>query len=380
MAMPNAEREVLERTKRVGIIPLEAVDRASREFPWSDDGTSESGGIQARRPQPEFPFRPRSPFFALPPRWALGKAMIAIAVVFGLLDGMAASNLALNADCALSAQLEKSSPPIPFAGRKAGEIRDDNGLKTKLVWCPPGSFRMGSPQDEPDRDDDEDQVDVTLKSGVWLGQCEVTQAEWQAVMGTTIRDQAAKSGAISFYGEGPNDPMYYVSHDEAREFCRKLSDRERAAGRLPAGCEYRLPTEAEWEYGCRAGTMTATAFGVKLSSRQANFNGDIPYNGAEKGPDLSKTQEVGRYPANPWGLRDMYGNVCELCLDVYIHCLPGGVDPPASAAKTFGGYVLRGGGWGYAGKYCRSADRHGVTSDTRISSLGFRLSLGPSRP
>ena len=378
--MSDAEREVLEQIKRIGIIPPEVGDRASREFPSSEDSTSESGGIQARRPQPEFPFRPRSSFFAPTPRWTLGPAMIAIAAALVVLDGMAASNLALNADCALSAQLEKSSPPIPFAGRKAGEIRDDNGLKTKLVWCPPGSFRMGSPQDEPDRDDDEDQVDVTLKSGVWLGQCEVTQAEWQAVMGTTIRDQAAKSGAISFYGEGPNDPMYYVSHDEAREFCRKLSDRERAAGRLPAGCEYRLPTEAEWEYGCRAGATTATAFGAKLSSRQANFDGDFPYNGAEKGPDLSKTQEVGRYSANPWNLRDMHGNVWEWCLDVYKQKLPGGIDPSVSDAGSVADRVHRGGGWNDLGKKCRSAYRSRSTSVYRLNDLGFRLALGPSRP
>ena len=123
--------------------------------------------------------------------------------------------------------------------------------------------------------------------------------------------------------------MELVAWDDANAFCRKLTEPERQAGRLPAGWEYRLPTEAQWEYACRAGTVTATAFGDSLSSRQANFNGNNPYNGAENGPNLTRTAEVGTYPANAWGLHDMHGNVWEWCRDWYQRKLPGGNDPEA---------------------------------------------------
>ena len=167
--------------------------------------------------------------------------------------------------------------------------------------------------------------------------------------------------------------MYYVSQNEALEFCRQLTDSERSAGRLPAGWEYRLPTEAQWEYACRAGTTTATAFGSSLSSTQANFNGEYPYNGAAKGPNLGKTATVGSYNANAWGLYDMHGNVGEWCRDWYTGTLSGGRNPDVSQPGEATFRVLRGGSWFVSGWYCRSAVRGWDEPAFRDQSYGFRV-------
>jgi formylglycine-generating enzyme required for sulfatase activity len=268
------------------------------------------------------------------------------------------------------------SPGPALEGTKAGELREDNGLKMKFRWCPPGRFRMGSPPGEPDRQDNEGPVEVTLSRGFWMGQNEVTQSQWQAVMGTTLREQMVKAGTTNADGEGDEHPVYYLSHEEATEFCRRWTDSERRDGRLPAGWAYALPTEAQWEYACRAGTSSATAFGDRLSSREANFDGNSPYNGADKGPYLKATTPVGRYRANDWGLCDMHGNVWEWCLDYYDQRLVGGVDPrgPATASSR----VIRGGGWYDDGRGCRSALRYRVAPSFRYYLLGFRVARVPS--
>jgi len=165
---------------------------------------------------------------------------------------------------------------------------------------------MGSPSGEPERRPGEDQVEVTLTRGFWMGRDEVTQAQWKRVVGEFPGPQSA--------GEGAEYPLTTLNFCGGEEFCRKLTEQARAAGELPAGWDFRLPTEAQWEYACRAGTRTATSFGDQLSSRQANFEGK-PYNGAPAGPSLKKAAPVGSYPPNPWGLRDMHGNVFEWCRD-----------------------------------------------------------------
>ena len=126
-------------------------------------------------------------------------------------------------------------------------------------------------------------------------------------------------------GEGDDFPVYYVNFAEAEGFCRQLTEKASASGALLSDWEFRLPTEAQWEFACRAGTTTATSFGDKLSSKQANFQGK-PYNGAAEGPSLKRTAPVGSYPANAWGLHDMHGNVFEWCRDWYHRKLPGGTD------------------------------------------------------
>jgi len=255
-----------------------------------------------------------------------------------------------------------------FFGKQAGEAREVSGVK--LVWCPPGRFRMGSPANEVERRYDEAQVDVTLTKGFWMGRYEVTQGQWQRVMGAFMQPQNK--------GAGDDYPVYWVSYVEAEEFCRKLTAQARDAGALPAGWEFRLPTEAQWEYACRAGATTATAFGDKLSNQQANFQ-QKPYNGAEAVPALKQAAKVGSYPANAWGLHDMHGNVWEYCRDWYHGQLPGGVDPDLSNVKGVmnrdGTYsrIRRGGAFVEDGWTCRSACRLRYEPERRSDHIGFRV-------
>jgi sulfatase modifying factor 1 len=262
----------------------------------------------------------------------------------------------------------RTDAPPAFTGSKAGDEREVHGIK--LCWCPLGKFTMGSPPDEPERRPGEDQVEVTLSKGFWTGKYEVTQGQWKRVVGEFPGKLTA--------GAGDDFPVYTVNFAEAEEFCRKLTEEAHAAGDLPKEWEFRLPTEAQWEYACRAGTTTATSFGDKLSSKQANFQGK-PYNGAEEGPSLKRTAKVGSYLANPWGLHDMHGNICQWCRDWYHAKLPGGDDPDLSSLKgtinrdgTFS-RVRRGGCWADDGWACRSACRHLFEPERRADHIGFRV-------
>ena len=289
---------------------------------------------------------------------------------------------------------------IRFAGRRAGDQWSANGVRMTFCWCPPGTFTMGSPRDEKEREPaycqfSEDQVAVKLTKGFWLAKYETTQGQWERVMGTTLREQFKKANDQLYLdyinsrtgvpwsawaqssGEGPSYPIYYVNHAEATAFCQRLTEQERQAGRLPRGWEYRLPTDAQWEYACRAGTRTATAFGDQLSSREANFDGNYPYNGAEKGPRLGRLAEVGQYRPNAWGLCDLHGNVREWCRDCYQAKLPGGTDPEVTTnpVRTTGeaDKVVRGGSWQTWGSDCRSARRFGSAPVNRDNGCGFRV-------
>ncbi len=268
----------------------------------------------------------------------------------------------------------------PALGTYAGQPWSGNGLRIPFRWCPPGTFQMGSPATEADREINEDQMTVTLTRGFWMGQTEVTQRQWQSVMGTTPWK------GEDFVNEGGNYPAVNVSHsgdpDSAVTFCERLTTRERAGGRLPPGWVYRLPTEAEWEYACRAGTTTAYTFG----DDPAKLGQYAWFDGNSKG-DLSGTESwledpalyahpVGTKLANGWGLRDMHGSVWEWCADGYDATLPGGVEP---RVMTNGSRrVLRGGGWSNTARRCRSANRLRNTPSYRNSNLGLRLALSPS--
>jgi sulfatase modifying factor 1 len=252
---------------------------------------------------------------------------------------------------------------ISFGGLKAGDERAVAGIP--LCWCPAGRFLMGSPPNEAERRPDEDQVEVSLTKGFWMAKYELTQGQWKQIAGKLPGESTAE------LPDGDDLPVGNVNFAEAEEFCKKLAERAHASGDLPAGWEFRLPTEAQWEYACRAGTTTATAFGDKLGSKQANFKGK-QYNGAEQGPSLGRAAKVGSYPPNAWGLHDMHGNTFEWCRDWYHPKLPGGVDPDLHDA-TGTSRVRRGGGWTDDGWACRSAFRLRFEPERRYDHIGFRV-------
>jgi formylglycine-generating enzyme required for sulfatase activity len=250
-------------------------------------------------------------------------------------------------------------------GTHAGQTRDDNGLKTKLVWCPPGEFTMGSPKNEEDRSFDENEVQVSLTKGFWLGQHEVTQSEWQRVMQTT-----PWSGK-EYVKEGDEYPATYVSWNDATQFCGKLTEQERSAGRIPEGWTYSVPTESQWEYACRAGTKTRFSFGDSESDL-----GDYSWfikNALDVGEHAHK---VSQKKSNRFGLYDMHGNVSEWCRDWYAQELPRGADPPGPSTGSY--RVYRGGDYTCTAKFCRSADRNFNSPGYREHLIGFRLAAVPS--
>jgi formylglycine-generating enzyme required for sulfatase activity len=250
-----------------------------------------------------------------------------------------------------------------FFGSKGGDEREATGIR--LCWCPAGRFLMGSPPTEPQRRPDEDQVEVTLTKGFWMAKYELTQRQWKQVVAKLPDEPTAELPARD------DLPVGNVNFAEAEAFCRELTERGHRAGELPRGWEFRLPTEAQWEYACRAGTTTATAFGDTLSSNQANFKGK-PYNGAAPGPSLGRAAKVGSYPPNAWGLHDMHGNTFEWCRDWYHPKLPGGVDPDLHDAPATS-RVRRGGCWADDGWPCRSAFRLRFEPERRYDHIGFRV-------
>jgi len=220
-----------------------------------------------------------------------------------------------------------------------------------FVWIPPGTFVMGSPSSEGGRDADEVQHTVTLTQGFWMSDHEVTQGEYQAVMGNNP----------SYFKGDLNRPVETVSWDEAVLYCQKLTERERAAGRITAQQAYRLPTEAEWEYAARAGT-TGARYGELDTIAWWNGNAG------------NQTHPVKQKAPNAWGLYDMLGNVWEWCSGRYGDYPTGSVtDPTGSPSGSL--RVHRGGGWDGDARHARSADRSRLDPGYRYYDLGFRPAL-----
>jgi formylglycine-generating enzyme required for sulfatase activity len=239
----------------------------------------------------------------------------------------------------------------------------------KLTLVPAGAFLMGSPPEEKFRSADEGpQHRVHIKEPFYLGVYPVTRREFAVVMGPDPRSRG-----------GPEHPAAGVSWDEAMAFCARLSrlPAERRAGRA-----YALPSEAQWEYACRAGSTGAFVFGPSLSSRQANFNGLYPGGGAPDGPFVGRTTRVGSYPANAWGLCDMHGNVWEWCDGYYYDEEHYRTCPRSAADEGQGGRsadprVVRGGCWASKGWRCRCAERFATTAATGTATIGFRVAYQP---
>jgi formylglycine-generating enzyme required for sulfatase activity len=223
-----------------------------------------------------------------------------------------------------------------------------------MVRIPAGTFHMGSlagqANEQPVRA-------VTITRPFWVGRYEVTQGEYQALMGTNPS-----------YWPAPQRPVEQVTWTDAMAYCAALTSSEAAAGRIPTGYQYRLPTEAEWEYVCRAGTTTEWSTGAALSTSQANFN---------SGPS-GQTSVVGGYQANPWGLFDTHGNVWEWCLDSWDGVTPYNPSAVSDPYMTIGAArLLRGGSWLDSAFFCRSAVRGVLVPATVRSWIGFRVTLAP---
>ena len=280
---------------------------------------------------------------------------------------------ALSAWCSAGVLVQGSDPESPKA--------ITNSIGMKLVLIPPGEFMMGSPkelieeQQKVHADDkwylsfiraEEPQHRVRITKPFYLGVYEVTQGEYEQLMG---------KNPSKF--QDATRPVERVSWEDAVAFCRKLSAKE--------GQEYRLPTEAEWEYACRAGTTTPFSFGGVLNGEQANCDGNYPYGTNAKGPYKEQTVPIGSYRPNAFGLYDMHGNVWEWCQDrwdaEYYGKSPS-ENPPGAASGS--GRVIRGGCYVRNARYCRAAYRHGLEPSHWSSIMGFRLartvsSSSPSR-
>ena len=235
-----------------------------------------------------------------------------------------------------------------------------NGASAAFVWIPPGEFMMGSPDDEPIRFKDEGpQHLVRFISGFWMQTTPVTQTQWQVVMG---------NNPSYFQNAGPDAPVEQVSWNDAKEFIRRLSG-------IIRDVQLRLPTEAEWEYACRADTTALFWTGRCLNTDQANYDDNYPIDGCPKGEYRQRTTPVNMFPANPWGLHDIHGNVWEWCEDHYHDNYKGSpIDGIAWVDhKEDSPRVVRGGSWNRNAWYCRSAFRGDHSPDYRASHVGFRL-------
>ena len=263
----------------------------------------------------------------------------------------------------------------------------------QMVSIPPGTFTMGSPNSEPARNADEGPLTlVTISRGFWMGKYEVTQGEYLAVTGS---NPSFFNGVLDWiypdndFGTDLTRPVEMVSWDDATNYCAMLTAQERNAGRLPSGYVYRLPTEAEWEYACPAGTTTPFHYGNALRSGMANFYGlfEYPPCGAStwgcynaSGVNLERTTAVGSYAPNAWGLYDMHGNVWEWCQDAYGSHAGGSVTDPQGPG-TNSNRVFRGGSWDNGGACnCRSAYRGSGPPDSCVYGFGFRVVLAPGQP
>ena len=303
-----------------------------------------------------------------------------IAGVFVLLLNLGSQTTPGSIGFLLAGDGAKSPPPEPAQNEPTtpGTLVT-NTISMKLRYIPSGTFTMGSPLSEQeqfkqDNTDDwaaqEMQHEVSITNGFYMAAFPVTQKEYEQVMGKNPSFfRAAGTGKDKVAGlDTRRFPVEWVSWDDATEFCRKLSQKD--------GRTYRLPTEAEWEYACRAGTKTAFYFGDTITTDQANYAGDRVYGNGKKGDDRQRPTPVGSFPPNAFGLYDMHGNVWQWCQDWcdkdYYQSSPKS-DPVNEATGKLKSRVLRGGSWHNSPSEARSAARFLAPPGLRNWNYGFRV-------
>ncbi|MFN9427232.1 MAG: formylglycine-generating enzyme family protein, partial [Cyanobacteriota bacterium] len=267
------------------------------------------------------------------------------------------------------------------------QLADD--LALTLLWIPPGRFWMGSPQSEPERQVNEGPQHLVQLQGCFMGETPITQAQWREVArwneregerwGRELKPNPSRfqqpGDARFFQREISTDgrPVECVSWEDAMEFCSRLSQR--------TGRTFTLPSEAQWEYACRAGTTTPFAFGETLTDELANYRASETYGKGPKGAYREQTTPVGMFPANAWGLQDMHGNVWEWCLDHWPGSYEGAPEDGSAWLLEEGKQrLLRGGSCFISPGYCRSAARGRSLPGNALSSIGFRVVCLPQGP
>ncbi|QDU97665.1 formylglycine-generating enzyme family protein [Lignipirellula cremea] len=252
------------------------------------------------------------------------------------------------------------------------ELKLAEDVRLKLRFIPPGQFLMGSTGSESFKEPHGGPVVVTISEGFYLGETEVTQAQWTAVMGTEPWSDDAN------IRQDPACAASCLCWADAVAFCEKLTRQEHAAGRLAEGWRYTLPTEAQWEYACRAGTLSTFYFGEDAGQLvdYAWFNRNTWYDDGPVAQPEEYAHAVGQKKPNAWGLYDMYGNVWEWNRDWQIGQLPGGIDPLVVTMGTH--RSARGGSWDRGDKCCYSAFRFWISPEYGLSFTGFRVASVPS--
>ncbi|MFN7900028.1 MAG: formylglycine-generating enzyme family protein [Synechococcaceae cyanobacterium] len=262
---------------------------------------------------------------------------------------------------------------------QACDLELGEGESLRLIQIQAGEFLMGSSASEPQRSDNEGPQHRVRLASFLLGQTPVTQTQWQLVAGWPKLELDLSANPARF--AGPRRPVERVNWLEAMEFCRRLSER--------SGHTYSLPSEAQWEYACRAGTTTPFAFGETITPELANYDGNYTYANGPKGQYRSETTPVASFPANAWGLHGMHGNVWEWCLD---HWHPGYAGAPTDGSAWLDGEglnpesnrekqrLLRGGSWITDPWHCRSAYRTHYLPGFAYSHVGFRVFCLPQDP
>lgn len=268
----------------------------------------------------------------------------------------------------------RSHQSLSIGSRLSDGLLLSDEVALTMLWIPPGRFWMGSPDQEPERESDEGPQHLVQLQGFFMGQMPITQAQWRAVMGSN-------PSILNPSPSSDSEPVTNVSWNDAMEFCRRMHQRTDRS--------YTLPSEAQWEYACRAGTSTPFHCGKTITPELANYDGTYTYGDGPKGEFRQRTTPGGKFPANAWGLQDMHGNIWEWCLDNWHRNYQGllvdgsaWLDSSESEIDDLNqkDRVLRGGSWSHPPRSSRSAFRFHSLPDLAFDDVGFRVACLPQGP